>query len=245
MAVSVEQTSDRPDRHAAALPPVSRAKPSRITNNDRDRGAVPGQQRADQYEHRSPGGILSNVPGMSSTGGQDPQPFALGWVQAAAAGQADLVWQLMSTQFRLAAVQGWIWHNPQALDDHSAAGFDCDSLAAHLSQLAPEHELFQHVVRVTLRDITEGFGDLDVDQLAAGSRPRPVGPGLELVRLVYLPDVDRDGEGNYSLAPGAWARNISVFVEWIDSTWAVAGVGEGILHPDRPPAFERLVGPGD
>lgn len=187
-----------------------------------------------------------SVSGMSSEeASQRPEPFAMDWVQAAGRDQVDFVWSQMAADFRLAMTQAWLSRNAAAVSDPSAAGFDRDSLAARLSAPTPQHPLFQHLARVSLREIVNVFAGLDPDLLGAGTRPRPVGPNLELVRLFYLPDLDRDRDGNYVFAPGATARAVSVLVERTDSAWAVAGVGDGILHPGWPPTYETLVAPED
>jgi hypothetical protein len=58
---------------------------------------------------------------------------------------------------------------------------------------------------VSLRELRNSFGGLDISQLGPGTRPRPLGPDLELVRLFYLPDLDKDDAGNYVFAP-SWAN---------------------------------------
>lgn len=174
-----------------------------------------------------------------------PNQFALQWVQAVADDRAEMVWPQMTPDFRLSLAQWWLVHNPEALNDPSAASLDRDELVPLLAAAKPEHILFRHLARVSLRELRNGFGGLDISKLGPGTRPRPIGPGLELVRLFYLPDLDKDDAGNYVFAAGAAARTVSVLVERRERGWAVAGVGESLLRPGWPPTYERVVQIGD
>jgi hypothetical protein len=171
--------------------------------------------------------------------------FALRWIQAAGHDRTEAVWPHMTSDFRLAMAQGWLSFNPKALDHPSATTLGRDELARRMATETPRHELFPHLARVSLREIRNSYGDLDTDQLGPGMRPRPMGPDLELVRLFYLPDLDRDDAGNYVFAPEALARVASVLLRRTAPGWAVAGVGDGILHPGWPPTYERLVQAND
>jgi len=174
-----------------------------------------------------------------------PNPFALQWVQAVVGNRPAEVWRQMAPDYRLSLVQLWLAHNPEALNDPSAASLDRDELAGCLAAEEPEHVLFRHVARVSLRELRNSFGDVDISEIAPGTRPRLVGPDLELVRLFYLPDLERDDAGNYVFAAGATARALSVLVNRTAAGWAVAGVGEGLLRPGWPPTFERIVQAND
>lgn len=175
----------------------------------------------------------------------EPNQFALQWVQAVVDNQAETVWPQMTPDFRLSLAQWWLTDNPEALDDPSAASLDREELARLLAAEKPEHILFRPLARVSLRELGNGFGGLDVSQLGPGTRPRPIGPDLELVRLFYLPDLDQDDAGNYVFAAGAAARAVSVLVERRDPGWAVAGVGEYLTRPGWPPRYERVVQSAD
>jgi hypothetical protein len=174
-----------------------------------------------------------------------PSHFVLQWIQSVGRNQVETVWPQMTPDFRLAMTQGWLTRNPAALSAPSAVGLDRDQLASILSVENPEHDLFTHLARVSMRDIRNAYGDLDVDQMGPGLRPRPIGANLELVRVFYLPDLGRDQQGNYVFAAGATARAATVLVERHGPDWAVAGVGEGLLRPGWPPAYERIVQAGD
>ena len=170
-----------------------------------------------------------------------PNQFALQWVQAVVGDSAGEVWRQMTPDYRLSLVQLWLTYNPYALNDPSAAFLDRDELAQCLATEEPEHVLFRHVARVSLRELRNSFGSVDISEIAPGTRPRPIGADLELVRLFYLPDLDRDEAGNHVFAAGATARALSVLVNRIAAGWAVAGVGEGLLRPGWPPTYECTV----
>ena len=180
-------------------------------------------------------------PGELAQVDSDPNQFALQWVQAVTGNRAEEVWQQMTPDYRLSLVQWWLTHNPEALNDPSAASLDRDELAQCLAVEKPEHVLFRHVARVSLRELRNSFGGVDISEIAPGTRPRPVGADLELVRLFYLPDLERDDAGNYVFAAGASARVLSILVNRAAAGWAVAGVGEGLLRTGWPPAYERIV----
>jgi hypothetical protein len=116
-----------------------------------------------------------------------PFNFALQWGQAVADDNAAEVWRQMTPDFRLSLVQLWLTHNPRALSDPSARSLNRDELAQYLAVEEPQHVLFRHAARVSLRDLRNSFG-VDTTEIGPGTRPRPIGPDLELVRLFYLPD---------------------------------------------------------
>jgi hypothetical protein len=173
--------------------------------------------------------------------GSGPNQFALQWVQAVVGDRAAEVWRQMTPDYRLSLVQLWLTHNPEALSDPSAASLDRDELAQCLAAEELQHVLFRHLARVSLRELRNSFGGVDISEIAPGTRPRPVGPDLELVRLFYLPDLERDNTGNYVFAAGAIARALSILVTRTAAGWAVAGVGDGLLRPGWPPTYERIV----
>lgn len=82
-------------------------------------------------------------------------------------------------------------------------------------------------------------------ELGSGARPRPLAPGLELLRFFLLSETPRDEFGNYYFPPGSVARCFAVVMQQAEVDWLVAGVGNGILEPGWPPTFRRLAGPDD
>lgn len=181
-----------------------------------------------------------SVAGGLSVPDSGPHRFALNWLHAVARQDVDAVWPAMAASFRLGMTQMWITNNPQALQDPSAVGLRQDDLALALSAERPEHELFAHLARVSLRDIRNSFGNIDPAQVGPGARPRPIGPDLEPVRLFYLPDLHQDDAGRYSFMPGATARSASVLVHRNADTWTIAGIGHHLIRPGWPPTFEQV-----
>jgi hypothetical protein len=174
-----------------------------------------------------------------------PHAFAREWLKAAVRNDIGTVWPQMTDEFRLTAVQDWIWHNPQALDHPLSVNLDRDELARVLALPHPDNQLFQHVARVVMRGIREATGDVDMDELGSGSRPRPIGPDTEVVRFFHLADLDRDEDGEYVWPSGASARTISVIVQHTSTGWAVAGMNDHLRRPGWPPTFEQVAGPDD
>lgn len=172
-----------------------------------------------------------------------PNHFALTWAQAVGRDDADNVWPHMTRDFRLSRVQDWILHNPRVLEHPSAVGWGRDELAHQLVDGRPA-DLFPHLARVVLRGMRHSYGDLDVEKIGLGTRPRPIGPDLELVRLLYLPDTTLGEDGIHRWMPGTSARNITVIVDCADG-WKVAGISDHIYRPGWPPTAEKVVEPSD
>jgi hypothetical protein len=174
-----------------------------------------------------------------------PDQTASEWLEAIRAQAPDWVWRLMDSEFRLVMAQRWITHNEEVLEHPTVSGLDRDTFARELSSEDPTHPLWPHCARVTLREITQACGGLENEDLAPGSRPRPIAPELELVRLFRVQDLDRDETGQYFFAPGAQAMALTVIVRHGESGWLVAGIGEYLYQPGWPPQSERVAQPED
>src|SRR6185295_8832934 len=123
--------------------------------------------------------------------------------------------------------------------------FDRDELARLLSVEYPDHLLFPYLATVSLRGIRSTYGNLDVNQIGPGLRPRLIGPDLELVRLFYLPDLSVNEAGEYTLLSGASARCVPIIALRTRNGWRVAGLGVGYLRPGWPPHWEKVISPED
>lgn len=165
-----------------------------------------------------------------------PNLFALEWVAAVLAEDVEVVWAAMSDRFRLALAQLWI--------HHTHAGGNRDELATRFLHGEPD-SLFREMRLANVREIAEYFGGVHIDELAAGSRPRPIGVDLEMVRLFYTRDLKKDDNGHFRLFPGTIARAFSVIVSGDHGGWQVEGVGHDLLRPGWPPVREQVVGPTD
>lgn len=182
---------------------------------------------------------------MAAQGTPGPDQTAWAWIEAIRAQDAERVWRLMEPAFRLVMVQGWITHNPEALEHQTVVGLGRDAFARELSMEKPTHPLWPHCARVSLREITQACGGLEQKDIRPGTRPRPIGPDLELVRFFPVDELDQDEAGQYYFAPGARAHTLSVILRHRESGWLVAGIGDHLGHPGWPPRFERVVLPED
>lgn len=171
---------------------------------------------------------------------------AFTWLEAMRRRNADEVWRVTDPQFRLCLVQIWILANYAALqEDLGRENFSRDELAEQLAQETPSHPFWQDCARVTLRTIHETCeGALD-EELGIGSRPRLLGPGLELVRFMPLNDLPKDEHGAAYLAPGGVSLSVPLIMSLHEGGWRVAGVGHHLLHPGWPPSPEEVVSPDD
>jgi hypothetical protein len=174
-----------------------------------------------------------------------PSRFAREWVGAVLADDVDRAWIMMSEELRLALAQMWIFHNPGVVLDPRVRGLDLDGLAERLLRADPNDGLFINMRAVEIRTIRQGLGVASLDQLGTGSRLRPIGVDLELVRLFLIADLDVDDRGNNFLAPGASAKGVSVIVSSAEGEREIAGVGDSLLHPGWPPVWEQIINPED
>lgn len=169
-----------------------------------------------------------------------PNTFAFGWYKAIYNYDVDAVWVAMSDDFRLAMVQGVVLNYPELVaEDENSDGVVTDLLrGAH-----PEAGAVRAGILKQIRNV---YDEVPPADLAMGSRPRPIGPDLELVRLWHLDDVTEHPDGSFTLDPGNSARSVNVLVEGASrETWRVAGVGDSILRPGWPPQLQRMIDPGD
>ncbi|MFL6121597.1 hypothetical protein [Actinophytocola sp.] len=174
-----------------------------------------------------------------------PNRFAMDWVCDVLQQQVEPAWNALSAEFRFGSAQMWIYSNPAVISDPWAGGLDRDRLVERLLEARPDDDLSMNMRTVQIRTIARSFGDVRFEDLGMGSRPRPLGPDLELVRLVYTPDLTVDTNGYHQLLPGASARSVSVLVTTVDRGWKVAGVNEHLLRPGWPPTHEQVAGPTD
>lgn len=172
-----------------------------------------------------------------------PNRFALAWVRAVSEGDVASAWEALSDEVQLALAQMWIYHNPAVLEDPLADGLDRDQLAERL--LAEEDQLSVNMRFIEIRTIYTSWGDVEPDKLAMGTNPRPIGPGLEVVRLLHTDDLEVDDKGIHQFQPGTWARSLTVIVASDAQGWRVAGVNDQLIRPGWPPTTEQVVGTTD
>jgi len=170
---------------------------------------------------------------------------ALAWVQMIRDGRFGQAWGAMTEDFRLVCVQDWIVNNPAVMSDPAVTGTR-DELAAELAASAPTHPLWVHAGRVSERAVRSATVDVvGGRELGAASRPRPMGPELELIRLIPLDQLDVDEHGAHVWRPGQAVEGLSVLLQHGPDGWLVAGAGGWLPRPGWPPLFETIVDPGD
>lgn len=174
----------------------------------------------------------------------EPARRALEWVGALRSGDFSAVWAGLDSDFRLALVQGWIVRNPAVLR-RPEASLGRDQLARDLSTEDPQHRLWPHCRRVLERELVGATAGVADHELAPGTRPRPMAPGLELIRLFPVDLLPRDAEGQPFFAAGQVVMSLSLITSHGQAGWVVAGIGEGVLRPGWPPEYQFLVRPED
>lgn len=160
-------------------------------------------------------------------------------------GRFALAWAAMTDDFRLLCVQDWIVHNSGVMSDSAVTGTR-DQLAAALATPAPTHPLWVHAGRVAERAVRSVTLDVvGARELGVASRPRPVGPDLELVRLIPLDQLDVDKDGFHVWRSGQEVECLSLLLQHGQAGWRVAGAGGWLPRPGWPPRMETIVDPGD
>jgi hypothetical protein len=166
--------------------------------------------------------------------------LAIQWVEAVRRRDASVVWEMTDPRFRLALAQMWIWNNREAVDQQiRGERISRDELADQLASASPQHPLWAHCARVSMRTISEAAGDLD-RELGPGTRPRLIGPDLEIIRLFPLDELPVDENGNKIFPPGMEVEALTLIMRFADDQWKVGGIGEYLTHPGWPPTSEKV-----
>lgn len=145
--------------------------------------------------------------------------------------QEDLraAWPLVDPALRLALVQSWLWANryhPYAM------GCDRDEVAEALSQEDPDHELWDDFEEIQLDVFLENpvWASYASETFGAASRPRPVGPDMEIVLFM-----DTGGEAIVIEKP-TFVEGIQLLMRYDASRWRVRGFNAEVLPmPGWPP----------
>lgn len=175
---------------------------------------------------------------------------ASAWLEHLRANNAEAVWASMDPDFRLAYAQHWIVANsPQVLADPTVRGLTPDEFAQRMADPRAGHPLWPHLARLVRRDLCgqtlANVGGPD-RELGVGTRPRPIAPGLELVRLIPLDAVPQDASGMHVFRDRQTVETVTLVMrEQPDGAWAVAGVGHAMLLPGWPPETRTVASPTD
>ncbi len=137
-------------------------------------------------------------------------------------------WHLTDANLRLCAAQHWLWTHRDAL--HAQGIRDLDEVAAALALPDSAHPLWPPFASAQLRSLSEGFPWVDPQHLGVTSRPRPIGPDLELVLFVREQDTGTYSEPTVLMALGMVMRHTA-------DGWDVAGLcREDVPTPGWPPS---------
>jgi hypothetical protein len=165
---------------------------------------------------------------------------AFAWIAAVGGGDTAAVWRGLDPDFRLALVQQWLHDNPAALDDPSADGSGRDDLAAVLAVERPDHPLWRHCARVSMRAIKSGTAGVEDLEIGQGTRTRAVGPDLEVVHLIPLDQLPTDADGFKYHPPGVTVTSLALVMHLAEGEWKVAGIGPRLPTPGWPPVWTEL-----
>lgn len=145
-------------------------------------------------------------------------------------------WALLDDNHRLCRAQAWLWNNREAAD---IAGHDLEELAAALMPTDTSHPLWHAFAFTELNQILEVWGDYDLDKLGAVSRPRPIGPDLEIV--IFL-----ENDEPMVMTEMTLVQPFAVFIMRSTSDgWRVAAYQDRLPIPGWPPDFSPDPSGGD
>jgi hypothetical protein len=175
------------------------------------------------------------VPGIDQTAaevaahGDGPAAEAMVWAEAVLAGDIITVWPLLDDPLRLAIAQRWI----HAQGGHPAvAPYDRDDLVHDLTHpQCVAHPLWPTLCADVLGEFRRDLAGWDADRLGFMSRPRPVGPGYEVVVL---------GQGTeYRVIDHSQPMVMyPILMHLTDAGWRIARAGADTAPtPGWPPTF--------
>lgn len=151
---------------------------------------VAGQPSSRDHKGRVTLVLMDLDPEEIAHGLSGPMGPALNWVRQVTESDDVDSWFVLDPSLRRWFAQNWLTSNPTALSDPSVGSQSRDELVDSLiGPEGSEHPLFHHLWRVARRDIVSALGPFSGAELSAGTRPRPVGPGLEAVRLFRASDL--------------------------------------------------------
>ncbi len=164
-----------------------------------------------------------------------PNDLALAWLKTVNCDH-PYAWALLTPDFRTALAQQWIIANPAVMDLPIVAGMSRDNLAHSLSAESPTSELFPQLLAVSCRTLRTANRNADLKMFVPSHRPRPIGPGLELILLYHSDDLTEE----LVFEAGHTARMLAVLFADTPAGWRVAGLGS-LPRPGWPPTFDEVV----
>ena len=130
--------------------------------------------------------------------------------------------------------------NPGALSDPAAKGNGPELLAALLARREPRHPLFGYVWQVVHRGLLEALSPFLGQELAASVRPRPLAPGLEVVRLFRASDLTVGADGIRLWHPGVELASFVLIMSRQGEDWEVRAPGAWLPVNSWPPKMDVL-----
>lgn len=179
-------------------------------------------------------------------GPQGPVAAASSWLEAVALeGDYAKAWTMMTPTLRLARSQAWLWNNREEFEQASES---LDEQAAMLAAEPSTHPEWHSFAELELEQMQEVWPAEDYAKVGIASRPRPLGPNLEVVLFAMM-----DDPGILSVSSGVsgdvlqvdWpGRAVEItpyavlIVEHVEGRWLVAGHNhETIPVPGWPPVL--------
>ncbi len=159
-----------------------------------------------------------------------PVRAALDWLIAIYR-DADLAgaWSLTDPGYRRRLVEAFV----QANDEHPfLRGYAVDELTEGL--IGGDHALWEGFAEVLLGQLVDAWPDADTTQIAAASRPRPLGPDSELVIFLNTGGKQVMIEGGPQLVPAAQLK-----MHLVGDSWLVAAFSPPSSGGDVSPALEE------
>jgi hypothetical protein len=139
------------------------------------------------------------------------------WLTDMVAGDVAAAWPKTDPTYRLVHAQAWIWANRT---HPMVEPFDRDTLAAALASSSSSHPLWPNFAQSVHEEIRERYGDFTNETYGAASRPRPVGPDFEMVKLIKV----EEGTPLAFTGP-TLVRGAVLLMHRTEDGWLVAGLG--------------------
>lgn len=153
---------------------------------------------------------------------------ARGWYQALEQNAMHIVWAATSPGFRLVITQSVLHRARQG-------GQQVDDLAAEYAKERPDHPDLAEFMAAARAQLIDATGGVAYSDLAPGTRPRPVGPNLELIVLFHKDDLHDDESGDLTFLPNTSARAVRMVIETAPGDMPrVRGLGS-LMEPGWPP----------
>ncbi len=164
---------------------------------------------------------------------------AFRWLRALE-NDAESAWTGVDDDLRLWFALRWVEANPAALHHPVVTEKSPEAFAAALAASGQRHPLFPSLWRVTRRGLIEALGPFLGQELSASVRPRPLAPGLEVVRLFQASDLPPEEDGIRLWQPGVELPSLVLVMSQHGEGWRVHAPGAWLPVTSWPPALNEL-----